>query len=133
MPEGSSKDLLTYTVTHTDGTTKEMMHPKLKCLIFLTLAIRRNLCGKEKAKAEFKKRYDYLRANTDMDGIWISSDNADLDTVWKGAVKQSEHNYEYHITHADIDAYWGLWTNSHYSDESFAKWSKGIRKNVVAN
>jgi len=116
------------------GEEKSCMGVKLQALIYLTMQLRRNYCGGAKAKAEVKKRFNYLKENGLIEPIYPSEEMVKSQPeYWQGAVKSHFETYSYLLTEADIDSHWGLWTNSHYSNESWTAWKKMADKVIARN
>ena len=112
---------------------EKVMHPKLHCLIWLTMIIGQDFCGGIKKKDTAMKRLRFLRKLRFASevGIQLSIGRGAFDkdpTTWAGTVfadAKAKHG-DYRITEDDIKAYWGLSTNA--STMSQAKWEKRMMK-----
>jgi len=110
-----------------EGKEQSCMGVKLQSLIWLTMTLRLNYCGGAKAKTEVKKRFNFLKQNGLIEPVYPSKEMIESQpSYWAGAKKSHLNFWEYELTEADIDSHWGLWTNSHYPDESFSKWKGKI-------
>lgn len=105
---------------------EKQMHPKLHCLIFLTMVIGQDFQGNEKKKQQAFKRLRFLRKIRQASSVGIALNIGrgafDADPVtWAGTEFEEGGKYgEYRITEADIETYWGLSTNA--SEMTDAKW-----------
>jgi len=116
-----------------NGKRQERMGAKLNLLIWLTLITRRHLQGGAKSKREVLKRVQYLRALGFIEPILPGLEMVKAEPeYWKGAVLDKSGEYwNYHLTDQDVIDHWGLWTNSHYADETFTKWRIPVDAEVV--
>ena len=104
---------------------KEILHPKLENLMWLTMLVNRDLTGGAKAKLEFKKRFHAAQMLGAISPMEIGTVAYEKEPeTWKGATlvgKGKYARYQYAITSEDIEAYWGLETNV-FGREAFSKW-----------
>lgn len=110
---------------------KTLLHPKIEKLMWLTIVINRDLTGGDKAKVEFKMRLHSLQMMGLCSPMSVGTVAYEKEPeTWKGATlvgKGQYARYEYNLTGADVDAYWGLETNV-WGREAFSKWLVRLTK-----
>lgn len=143
MPKNSSEQILGYK-TRYEGKEDETQHPVLHRLIFLTMTLNADLDGNEKAKADVKKRVQYIsRVSPDLITLGFGKD-AEKGEVWGGNkwVPFREYfkptprfnngvqdGWEIKIDSYWIDTYWGLSTNA--DRKPFKKWFADFNKRTL--
>lgn len=146
MPENTSETLLRYKTRYKGVEQKEMMHPVLHQLIFLTMTLGGDLTGNEMAKADIKKRVAYI-AKVQPELITLNfGDEADKCDVWNGkewmnftlhfeakprysSTQGGIDGWQVVINDKWIDLYWGLSTNA--DRRPFTKWFNHFNKRTL--
>lgn len=144
LPENSSEALFAYKYRY-EGEETEEMHPILHRLIFLTMTLCADLTGGDKAKADVKKRVNYItRTSPDLTTLTFGEDAEKCEvlvggkwTPFRDAFNPSPrfdkdgkvNGWSIVINDEVIDRYWGLSTNA--DRKPFNAWFTHFNKRTL--